>query len=277
MVRWSSQSDAVGCGAVGDGGAVTAALDRWAPSWLLQMPALVDAARAEALARRVRSANRDRLLRERGEALEALAAHETLVLVVEDLHWSDFASVDVLAYLAQRVPPARLLVVGSYRPADLALRDRPLQGIAQGLVAHRRATDIPLARLTRRDVDTCLARRLASPIDGDLGSSLHARTGGNPLFLSRHRRLPARAGPPRRAARSLAPGRALRRNRARGTVRVARRRHPSVRGRLRPAGSMPGARAAPRPLMVTTHHANTTSAEVRAGSRSLRPRACGFR
>ena len=184
MVRWSSQSDAVGCGAVGDGGAVTAALDRWAPSWLLQMPALVDAARAEALARRVRSANRDRLLRERGEALEALAAHETLVLVVEDLHWSDFASVDVLAYLAQRVPPARLLVVGSYRPADLALRDRPLQGIAQGLVAHRRATDIPLARFTRRDVETCLARRLASPIDGDLGSSLHARTGGNPLFLA---------------------------------------------------------------------------------------------
>ena len=183
MVRWSSQSDAVGPPAVGDGGAVTAALDRWAPNWLLQMPALVDAARAEALARRVRSANRDRLLRERGEALEALAAHETLVLVVEDLHWLTPRR-DVLAYLAQRVPPARLLVVGSYRPADLALRDRPLQGIAQGLVPHCCATDIPLARFTRRDVDTCLARRLASPIDGDLGSSLHARTGGNPLFLA---------------------------------------------------------------------------------------------
>ena len=167
------------------GGAVTAALDRWAPSWLLQMPALVDAARAKTLARRVRHPNRDRMLRELGEAIEALAADETLVLVVEDLHWSDFASVDVLAYLAQRGPPARLLVVGSYRPADLALRDRPLQGIAQGLVAHRRATEIPLARLTRRDVETYLARRLTgSPIDGDLGSSLHARTGGNPLFLT---------------------------------------------------------------------------------------------
>ena len=166
-------------------GAVIAALDRWAPSWLLQMPALVDAARAETLARRVPSPNRDRLLRELGEAVEALAADETLILVVEDLHWVDFASADALAYLAQRVPPARLLLVGSYRPADLALRDRPLQSITQALVAHRRATDIPVARLTQRDVENYLACRLTgAPIDPELGSNLHARTGGNPLFVT---------------------------------------------------------------------------------------------
>ena len=166
-------------------GRVAAALERWAPSWLLHMPALVDAARAQALARRVRSPNRDRTLRELAEAIEVLAADETLVLVLEDLHWIDFASVDVLAYLAQRRGPARLLVVGSYRSGDLALRDRPLQGITQGLVAHRRAAEISLGSLSRRDVDTYLARRLTgSPIAGDPGQALHARTRGNPLFLT---------------------------------------------------------------------------------------------
>src|SRR4029079_671656 len=105
--------------------------------------------------------------------------------VLEDLHWIDFASVDVLAYMAQRRGPARLLVVGSYRPVDLWLRDRPLQGITQGLVAHRRAVEISLGFLSRRDVDTYLARRLTgSPIAGDPGQALHARTRGNPLFLT---------------------------------------------------------------------------------------------
>jgi predicted ATPase len=82
--------------------------------------------------------------REIGEALEALAVDRTLVLLVEDLHWSDTSSVNTLAYLAQRTVPARLLIIGSYCPVEVATRDHPLRTVKLGLEARRRCTEIAL-------------------------------------------------------------------------------------------------------------------------------------
>jgi predicted ATPase len=53
------------------------------------------------------------------EALEVLTAERPLVLVLEDLHWSDRSTLDLLAYLARRREPARMLLVGTYRPAEI--------------------------------------------------------------------------------------------------------------------------------------------------------------
>jgi len=166
------------------GGNVVAAVERLAPSWLSQLPGLIDPARAADSARRVPNTNRDRMLREFAELVEDIAAEETLVLVFEDLHWSDFASIDALAFVAQRSRPARLLVVCTYRPADIA-RETPLYRISQGLVANRRATVLPLAPLTCRDVEACLTKQLPDvPVAANLSRSLHARTQGNPLFVT---------------------------------------------------------------------------------------------
>src|SRR5436309_13562653 len=57
------------------------------------------------------------LLRELAAALEIVTAETPLVLVLEDLHWSDYATLDLLAVLARRGEPTRLLVLGRYRPA----------------------------------------------------------------------------------------------------------------------------------------------------------------
>ena len=72
------------------------------------------------------SPNRERMLRELGEALEALAGDRSLVLVLEDLHWSDASSVDAIAYLAQRTRPALVheFVSDLYRFELRRLRDR---------------------------------------------------------------------------------------------------------------------------------------------------------
>jgi len=164
---------------------VLATLDRQAPSWVVQMPGVADAQRAESLRRRVSSPNRDRILRELGDAFEALAADRTLIVVLEDLHWSDSSSVHALAYLAQRIRTARLLVVGSYRPADLLRGGHPLHAVTQALLAHRRASVIPLVSLTLPDTESYLARRFAGqPVDPTLGREIHARSRGNPLFMT---------------------------------------------------------------------------------------------
>lgn len=162
-----------------------AVLERWAPSWLLQMQSGVDPATVERLRLRVPNPNRERMLRELAVAFEALAAERTLVLVVEDLHWSDRSSIDAFAYLAQRTRPARLLLVASSRPADAVHADHGLGFVRQALIAQRRTVDLALAPLSLAHVTTYLTQRLSGAVvASDLAGSIHTRTTGNPLFVT---------------------------------------------------------------------------------------------
>src|SRR2546425_3379985 len=90
-------------------------LNQHAPPWLVQMPALVSEAELEVLQRKVAGATRERMLREMAEAVEALTAERGLVLVFEDLQWSDHSTLELIAYLARRPEPVRLIVIGTYR------------------------------------------------------------------------------------------------------------------------------------------------------------------
>ena len=56
-----------------------------------------------------------------------------LVLWLEDLQWSDAATLDLLAALARRREPARLLIIGTYRPVDVIVRGHSLREIRQEL------------------------------------------------------------------------------------------------------------------------------------------------
>jgi predicted ATPase len=76
--------------------------------WLLQMPSLVSDSDRELLNRGVSGATRERMLREMGEALEALTAEMPLVLILEDLHWSDYSTLDLISYLARQRQPLTL-------------------------------------------------------------------------------------------------------------------------------------------------------------------------
>ena len=71
---------------------LVALLGRYAPTWLEQMPAFLSPADLEGVQRRVQGATRERMLRELAEALEVVTAEQPLVLVLEDLHWSDHAT-----------------------------------------------------------------------------------------------------------------------------------------------------------------------------------------
>jgi DNA-binding CsgD family transcriptional regulator/tetratricopeptide (TPR) repeat protein len=98
------------------------------------------------------------------------------MLVVEDAHWADCATLDVLRYLGPRVPnlPAVLLV--TYRDDSLA-RDHPLRGVL-GVLGSTAATRLRLARLTAGAV-----AEMAAVTDVDPGE-LFRLTGGNPFFVS---------------------------------------------------------------------------------------------
>ncbi|MGH8569638.1 MAG: ATP-binding protein, partial [Gammaproteobacteria bacterium] len=166
--------------------ALLSLLRRQAPTWLLQMRALIDEAEEEALQRRTYGATQERMARELAEALEALTADRPLLLCLEDLHWSDPSTLDLLGMLAGRREPARLLVLGSYRPAEAIASARSVRALARGLVHHARGAELPLSGLTLPEVGQYLAARLdlteMAPL-GPWARLLHQRSDGNPLFI----------------------------------------------------------------------------------------------
>ena len=167
-----------------EGGRIIEILDRYAPSWLVQMPALVDEAALAALQRKVAGVTRERMLREVAEAIEALSGERPLVLVLEDLHWSDTSTIELLALLARRREVARLLVLGTYRPVELVITNHPLKVVKQELVARGQGTEMLLGGLSREAVHTYVAQRIAQPtIQDEIAAFVHQRTEGHPLFM----------------------------------------------------------------------------------------------
>ena len=137
----------------------------------------------ERLQRQVQGATPARMLRELAEALEALTAETPLLLVLEDLQWSDRSTVEALAYVAQRRAPARLLVLGTYRPVETAIQAHPLRGMVQELCGRGQAVELRLELLPAEDVAAYVAGRLGGAVSASLNAVVHERTEGNALFM----------------------------------------------------------------------------------------------
>jgi DNA-binding winged helix-turn-helix (wHTH) protein/tetratricopeptide (TPR) repeat protein len=159
-------------------------LHRYAPLWLAQMPSLVSSAQLQSLQRSTLGATRERMMREMAEALEAITAQTSLILILEDLHWSDYSTLDLISYWAQRRSLSRLLLIATYRPSDIAVNHHPLRTIQQELEAHRQCLELPLSSLDGATVQEYLGRRYPGHrFPKEVASWLQDRTGGNPLFM----------------------------------------------------------------------------------------------
>jgi predicted ATPase len=169
-----------------DGEQIVTLLRHYAPTWLLQLPAFLTPAEQEELQRQLLNTTQERMLREIARALEALTADRPLVLWLEDLHWSDLSTLDLLSFLARRLERARLMVLGTYRPADVLARAHPLRAIKQELQLHSHCEDLALRLLTATEVAEYLGARFAVQMPilvQNLGMLIHQRTEGNPLFM----------------------------------------------------------------------------------------------
>lgn len=114
---------------------------------------------------------------------ERLSADRTLVLAVEDLHWSDRSTRELLAYLLRTLHRARVLIVATYRTDDLHRR-HPLRPFLVELERLRIVQRLELARFGRGEVAEQLAGILgtAAP-DRELVDRIHRRSEGNPFFV----------------------------------------------------------------------------------------------
>lgn len=169
-------------GAAGDAAPFARLLERHAPSWLPHLPAFHTAAAGGKTASS--QATSLRMLRELTDALDQFAAHRPVVFVLEDLQWSDTASLDWLGHAARRRDPARLLVLATYRPVDVILKTHPLRTIVNELTGLPNCRRVMLDYLSVEAVIQHLGLRFKDlPGSQTLAELLYKRTSGHPLFL----------------------------------------------------------------------------------------------
>ena len=128
--------------------------------------------------------SQERMRRELVDALEELGRSHPICLVLEDLHWSDLATTELIAYLGRRVREMPLLVVGSYRPSEMVQTAHPLRPILLELHGHGTSAELKLGFLSEEDVDAYLAMEFAGHrLPAGFAAWVHKKTGGTPLFM----------------------------------------------------------------------------------------------
>ena len=113
--------------------------------------------------------------------LEALAEDRPLVLVVEDAHWADQETCDLLGFLVRNLRDAAVLLVVTFRSESL-YGDHPLRRLLARLGRMDGVTRVDLPRLSRDQVAAQLAGILGRPPAAPVLGAVYQRGGGNPLF-----------------------------------------------------------------------------------------------
>ena len=126
--------------------------------------------------------DRRRLLGAVAQAIDALSRTQPVLLSIEDLHWSDDATLDLVRHLARGAPSQRVLLALSFRSDEVG---PDLERLLADLDRARVAIDIPLSRLGPDDIGA-MVRAIFGARGGpgdEFASVLHGLTDGNPFFV----------------------------------------------------------------------------------------------
>jgi predicted ATPase len=104
-----------------------------------------------------------------------------LLLVLDDLHWADSASLDLLCHVVRHQPTARLLILGTYHEGEVS-QNPALERTLVELTRLRVLTTLVLTPLQADEIAALAANYLGGPIAPALGQFLHAQSEGNPFF-----------------------------------------------------------------------------------------------
>ncbi len=113
--------------------------------------------------------------------LERLSADRPLVVALEDLHWSDTATRDLLVFLVRNLRRGRVLLIGTFRTDDLERGDPLLVRLAE-IGRHANVERIELRPFGLEEQRKQLAGIVGRRVTRDLAERIHARSGGNPFF-----------------------------------------------------------------------------------------------
>jgi tetratricopeptide (TPR) repeat protein len=166
------------------GDAVVRLLKAVAPTWYVQLAPADDPALAR-LADQAQASSQERLKRELVAFLQEMAGLRPLVAFFDDLHWADASTVDLLAYVGGKCEALRLLVVLTYRPSEMLLRQHPFLPVQLELQGRSRCREVALGFLNRSDIERYLGLEFPGHrCPEKLVDLILGKTEGNPLFMA---------------------------------------------------------------------------------------------
>ncbi|MGO4395248.1 AAA family ATPase [Variovorax sp. M-6] len=156
-----------------------------APAWLAQMPWHMASDDRLALQAELAGTGPGRMLRELGELLDCVAQTSPLLLVLEDLQWSDRSTLQLLDYVAGRRSPARQMILVSLRPTRTGGGTHPAADLRTTFRLRGLAKDLALAPFSATEVGDYVAQRFPGVVaPRHLIQTLYAHTDGLPLYVA---------------------------------------------------------------------------------------------
>ena len=159
-------------------------LKRSAPAWHLQIsPDMNVSGRAPAKESKLTS--HERMRREFVYFLQELAAIRPVILFLDDLHWADASTCDLLAYLGTRMRNMRILVLTTYRPTSILLSKHPFFPLRFDLERRGLCRELVLSFLSPSDIKTYISAEFPQNLfPKEFIKVVYDRTEGNPLFMA---------------------------------------------------------------------------------------------
>jgi serine/threonine protein kinase/tetratricopeptide (TPR) repeat protein len=157
-----------------------------APTWCTQLPAaFASTGTVDHIQQDTIGATKERMMREMGDALGMFSNASPVVLLLEDLHWADQSSIELLRHLCNRITSQRVLLVGTFRPEDIERSNHPLKSYKAEMQMHKLCEEIALDSLSRDHiVDYLNVTFNPNDFPANLADHLHEKTEGHPLFTT---------------------------------------------------------------------------------------------
>jgi len=164
--------------------AVRETLRRTAPTWARYLAPTPEGNPPGIASEQGVATNPERLMRELTIFLDDASRLQPLVLFIDDLHWADLSTIDVLAHLAPRLGRIRVLVVVTYRQHEMLQTNHPFARLRGELIARRHLAEVEVSLLGLDDVRTYVRSAFGgAPAPAELAALVFQKTEGNPLFM----------------------------------------------------------------------------------------------
>ena len=167
------------------GGSLARLMKTIAPLWYIQVaPATLQDSSFSVAVKEAKSGTQERLKRELVAFLEEACRQQPVLLFLDDLHWVDLATTDMIGYVTRHFESWPLLIIATYRPEELLVQKHPFLATKRDLQGRGLCREVALEFLTHQEVEEYVALRFPRHrLPRDFVDLVYAKTEGNPLFV----------------------------------------------------------------------------------------------